>query len=298
MIEQNLLKKPAFSLAQKLSDYKQLGKLRLSLVVVLSAAMVFLIAAPLPLAWPAFVWLVCGGLLITLGANSINEILEIRYDLYMARTASRPLPGQRMRVAEAWGFALLTTALGTGLLWVALGMLPALLGLASVLLYAFVYTPAKRMGPVAVFVGAIPGALPALIGWVAATGGLGAGGWVLFAIQVVWQLPHFWSIAWLAHEDYSRAGFRLMLYGAPGRKAAMNVLLLTALLVPMSLLPLVYGMAGLGATVLISGFSALYTLQALNLLLRQSRAAALGLMFGSFFYLPLVHLVLLVDKFI
>lgn len=285
------------SIAQKLSDYRQLGKMRLSLVVVLSAGMTFLIGSDVPPHWSHFLWLMAGGLLITLGANSVNEVLEIPYDALMKRTVDRPLPARRMAAAEALIFAAITTIVGTAMLWVSLGMLCALLGLGSMLVYAFVYTPAKRHGHIAVYIGAIPGALPALIGWAGATNSLSAAGWTLFAIQFFWQLPHFWSIAWLAHEDYTRAGFRLMPFGSPGKKAAIYVLILTLVLMPLSLLPQYYGIAGLSATYWLLALSALYTLQVVWLLAKGTRGAALGLMFGSFIYLPAVHWVLYIDKF-
>jgi protoheme IX farnesyltransferase len=284
--------------AQKLVDYRQLGKLRLSLVVVQSAAIAFLLGSDVPPHWAHFVWLVCGGLLITLSANALNETLEVVYDAEMRRTAGRPLPASRMSRLEAVVFAIVTGIGGMLLLWQTVGLYSALLGLASLLLYAFVYTPAKRVGTIAVWVGAVPGALPALIGWVAATGSFSTMGWLLFALQFFWQLPHFWSIAWLAHEDYSRAGFRLLPAPAPGKRVAVFTFLSTLPLLPISLLPQYFGLAGTATTVWLLVFALGYLLQTVYLWKQCTRKAALWLMFGSFLYLPAVQVVLLLAKYL
>ncbi|MBX3102014.1 MAG: heme o synthase [Bacteroidetes bacterium] len=284
--------------AQKMADYRQLGKLRLSLVVVQSAAIAFLLGSDVPPHWAHFAWLVLGGLLITLSANALNETLEVAYDAEMRRTAGRPLPGSRMTRLEAIAFASLTGLGGVLMLWQSVGLYSALLGLGSLLLYAFVYTPAKRMGAIAVWVGAVPGALPALIGWVAATGSFSAMGWLLFALQFFWQLPHFWSIAWLAHEDYTRAGFRLLPAKAPGKWVALQVILWTLPLIPLSLLPHLMGLANTTTTVWLFLFAVAYLAQTVQLWVQCTRRAALLLMFGSFLYLPAVQVVFLLEKYL
>ena len=283
--------------AQKLKDYIQLGKLRLSLTVVFSAGMSFLIASPSPVNWAVFVALLVGGLLITLSANAINQMLEVEFDALMKRTAGRPLPGGRMQPSEAMLYAIFTGLIGVLTLALGVNFWSSVLGLMSLLMYGFLYTPMKRETPLAVFVGAIPGALPVVIGWAGATNGLSAGAWVLFGLQFFWQLPHFWAIAWVAHEDYTRAGYRLMPSGGErNRRSAIEICLYTLILIPMSFLPQYVGIAGTGATVTLLTIGTLYAIQTWVLWKKLNRKSALGLMFGSFLYLPVALIALLADK--
>jgi protoheme IX farnesyltransferase len=279
----------------KLHDYAQLGKLRLSITVVFSAGMAFLISAPSPVNWGYFFVLVLCGLSVTLSASAFNEVLEVKYDGLMTRTAKRPLPAGRMSVTEALFFACLTGVVGVAGLYAYFNPLTAFMGAASVLLYAFVYTPLKRVGRIAVFVGAIPGALPAIIGYVAANGGdfdLTAG--LLFAIQFFWQLPHFWAIAWIAAADYERAGFRLGPFGGKlDRWAASQILLANLILLLVSVLPGIFNLISGSATLGIGLCGILFLLPAVKLYSRLDRASALQLMFASFLYLPAVFIIFL-----
>lgn len=282
---------------RKIADYAQLAKLRLSLSVVFSAGMAYLIASPPPTDWLTLVFILVGGLLVTASANAINEIWEVTHDAKMRRTASRPLPAGRMRRAEAVAFAALAGLGGVALLYFGANPLTGALGALSVVLYGFVYTPMKRVSPLAVVVGAVPGAMPVVIGWAAAGHGLSQGAWVLFLIQFFWQLPHFYAIAWVAYDDYARAGFNLMPSGGQrNRWSAIQIVAYTSCLIPISFLPWYFGVSGpVGLSVML-GASALFLAQTMWLYFKQSRKAALYIMFGSFLYLPLVLIALLLDK--
>jgi len=164
-------------------------------------------------------------------------------------------------------------------------------------LYSFVYTPLKRVGPIAVFVGAIPGALPPLLGWVAATGEISHMALVIFGIQFIWQFPHFWAIAWVADEDYKRAGFRLLPFG--GKKdlnTAIQIMTYTLFLLPLGLMPAYFGLTGINSAIVVTICGVLFLAQTLQLMRDCSRQAALKIMFGSFIYLPVLQIALLLDK--
>ncbi len=281
----------------KVQDYAQLVKLRLTTVVVMSAAMGYLLAPSAGLIWGDFLLLLLGGFLITGASNSLNQILEKETDKLMKRTASRPLAAGRMSVTEAIIASGIMAVSGIMILWLTFNALAALLGCLSLLLYAFIYTPMKRISPLAVFVGAIPGALPPMIGWVAMTGQIGLEAIVIFSIQFIWQFPHFWAIAWVADEDYKRAGFRLL----PSRKGrdrstAWQILVYCMVLIPISLLPAKFGMSGLSSAVFIGLVGLGFLIQAAILYKKMDQRSASQLMFGSFLYLPLVLIALVIDK--
>lgn len=281
----------------RVGDYVQLGKLRLSLVVVFSAGMAYLIGSPEPTNWLAFLALNLGGLLVTLSANAWNELIEIRTDALMARTAQRPLPTRRMARRDAVLFGMVAGLLGLLVLSLGANPLCGALALASLLLYAGVYTPLKRVGSIAVLVGAVPGALPVVIGWAAARGSLDVEALTLFAIQFVWQLPHFFAIAWLAHDEYRKAGFSMLPWGGErGEFNALTVVFCTLPLIPLAWLPQTVGMAGTGATYALVACGTLFTAQAIGLWAFQTRRSALQLMFGSFLYLPAVLVALLMGR--
>src|SRR5260221_625236 len=151
-----------------------------------------------------------GGMLVTASSNGFNQVIERDTDKLMNRTSGRPLPGGRMNVSEGIISSLLMGTAGVLLLWIYINPLTGFLSLISLLLYTLLYTPLKKITPLAVFVGAIPGAMPPLIGWVAATGNIGPAALALYALQFIWQFPHFWSIAWVLDEDYQRAGFKML----------------------------------------------------------------------------------------
>jgi protoheme IX farnesyltransferase len=291
----------SFALASKVKDYFQLIKFTLSFMVVFSTVVSFLIA-PYYLIYTrptllSVLLLFTAGMLITGSANAINQALEKDTDAMMKRTAKRPVASGRMSVTEAYAFAAITGLLGVGMMWYFFNVQAAMVGLFSLFLYGFIYTPLKKVNSVAVLVGAIPGALPCLIGWVAATNDFSAGGWILFGIQFIWQFPHFWAIAWLAHEDYSKAGFKLLPADkGPTRFTAVQSVMYSVVMIPVGVLPYVFG---------ISGFISLWIVLACNiwmvyvsvmLYLNMNAASARKVMFSSYFYLMIVFLSLYADK--
>lgn len=277
-----------------MKDFKNLVKLRLTLLVVFSASISFLIAEESREAihWINWIKLVIGGFLVTSAANGFNEIIEKDLDKLMTRTADRPLPSGRMTNGQALVLSIMMGIFGTYLLG-SLNLTTGLLSVFSILFYAFIYTPLKRKSPIAVFVGAIPGALPPLIGYVAAHGKIDHIALILFAIQFVWQFPHFWAIAWVLDDDYKKAGFRLLPTTKRDKISAGITLLSTIILIPVSLLPTIYGFGGytIAGVSLIAGILFMY--YAFKLYIDLEVKSAQKLMFASFIYLPIVQLVLL-----
>jgi protoheme IX farnesyltransferase len=286
-------------LIQKLKDYQQLMKLNLSMLVVSSSVVGYVIVPELNVEFWPLLLLFLGGLLVTSAANASNEILEVDTDKIMKRTQIRPLPAARMNRTEAIIFSILTLCIGLAILYT-FNLKSALLALFCYVLYVFVYTPLKKISPISVFIGAIPGSLPCLIGWVAATDHMGSiAAWTLFIIQFFWQFPHFWAIAWIGHEDYEKAGMKMLpSQGKVGQFTASQCVLYSAILIPMSALPMVAGLGGWISVVgLILGASwMLY--KSILFLKDTSDANARQVMFSSFVYLPVVLITLVVDKYI
>jgi protoheme IX farnesyltransferase len=291
----------------KWSDFSKLIKLRLTFLVTFSASISFIIAVKAnggntwgslysTVMWLNWAKLVIGGFLVTSAANCFNEIIEVDLDKLMKRTMDRPMPAGRMTTGQGLVLGLGMGIVGTYLLG-SLNLLTGLLSVLSILLYAFVYTPLKRKSAIAVFVGAIPGAFPALIGYVAGQphGRIDEIALILFGIQFIWQFVHFWAIAWVLDDDYKLAGFRLLPTGKRDVTSAVITFIFAIILVPVSLLPTFYGYGGyyLGAVSLI--MSLLFLYQAFNLLRTLEIKAARTLMFGSFYYLPVVQLMFLFD---
>jgi protoheme IX farnesyltransferase len=283
-------------------DLIKLVKLRLTLLVVFSASISFLIGSQIVTAtnvngiinWVNWAKLIIGGFLITGAANGFNEIIEKDLDRLMTRTADRPLPAGRMTNGQALVLSLLMGIGGTYLLG-SLNLLTGFLSVFAIILYAFVYTPLKQKSPISVFVGAIPGALPPLIGYVAANPTIDQIALILFGIQFIWQFPHFWAIAWVLDDDYKLAGFRLLPTGRRDRVSAVITFLFTLVLVPVSLLPTFYHFGGyyVGGVSLVMSIIFLY--QAFVLMRTLEIKSARKLMFGSFLYLPVVQLMFLFD---
>ena len=296
----------SFALASKVKDYFQLIKFTLSFMVVFSTVVSFLIA-PNELLYVrskviSVLLLFVGGMLITGSANAVNQVLEKSTDAVMKRTAKRPVASGRMSVNEATAFAVISGVVGVLILWYWFNYQSALVGLFSLLLYGFIYTPLKKINSIAVLIGAIPGALPCLIGWVAATGNFSIGGWILFGIQFLWQFPHFWAIAWLAHQDYTTAGFKLL----PGDKGptkftALQTIIYSALMIPFGLMPYFTGIINTGTR----GFICMAVLFICNvwmvyvsvlLFKNMDIKSAKKVMFSSYFYLMIVLLALLIGR--
>jgi protoheme IX farnesyltransferase len=281
----------------KLKAYYDLLKVRLSFLVAFSSGFGYLLGSNGAIDWISFIGFCMGGFLVSGGAITINQILEVDYDRVMKRTMNRPLPTGRVQKTETTLYAAILLLAGFLLLFAFTNILTLLTSVLSVILYSFVYTPLKRVGPVAVFVGAIPGALPPLLGWVAATGQIGFEAIIIFAIQFIWQFPHFWAIAWLADDDYKKAGFKLLpANGKKDRQTAMNIMAYTTILLPLGLLPYMFGISGLSSGIIATICGLLFLLQTLSLIKHNLRQAALRIMYSSFLYLPIVQIAFLIDK--
>lgn len=277
-----------------MTDIGALVKFRLSATVVLSSVLAYLVAlGGAAFAWWPIVVLTLGGFLTTAAANVLNELLEKDYDRQMARTAKRPLAEGRLSSSDALLIAGFASIGGISLLAL-FNPWTAFLGMVSLISYAFVYTPLKRVGPIAVLVGAIPGALPALIGCAAAEGQITSLGITLFAIQFFWQLPHFYAIGFLGFADYRKAGFKLvpeLNTEADTKTLSRDSIIATVFLLPLSVVPFLLGATSWWATVIVVLLGLAFLRFALVFRAQPSRKSALGMMFFSFAYLPLAFTV-------
>ncbi|HNU55528.1 MAG TPA: heme o synthase [Flavobacteriales bacterium] len=281
----------------KLRSVAVLFKLRLASLVVFSAALGYLFGIPAgSFSWSGIIGLCVAGTLLTGASNALNQVLEVREDGLMKRTASRPLVKGALSVPEAVVAAFLAAALATLMLWMQFGPLTGILGFLSLFMYVALYTPLKKLSSWAVFVGAFPGAFPPMLGYVAATGHFDLGAGLLFAMQFIWQFPHFWAIAWVLDEDYARAGFRLLPGGrSPDRSAAATILLYTLFVIPVGMLPWVFGFVGPFALVAAILAGLVMVVPAVRLFLSQDTRDARRLMFASFIYLPVVQVAYVLD---
>ena len=288
---------------QRLRSYCELLKPRLSFLVAFSSVFGYVLGSTGALNWTSLLMLGLGGFLISGASVTINQILEKDLDLLMTRTKGRPLPANKIKTFEANWVALMSAVIGVIILLKFTNSLTVMLSLLSLVLYSFVYTPLKRVGPIAVFVGAIPGALPPLLGWIAATGTISYEALVLFGIQFIWQFPHFWAIAWVSHDDYQKAGFRLL--PSAGKKdfqTAIQIMIYTLFLLPMGLLPAKFGITGINSALVVTICGVLFLAQTFILMRdcliedEKARNSALKIMFGSFIYLPVVQIAFIIDK--
>jgi len=287
----------SFAFASKVKDYFQLIKFTLSFTVVFSCVVCYLLAPNVKFELFSVLCLFIAGMLITGSANAINQTIERDTDALMKRTAGRPVAAKRMQVNEAWAFAIITGIAGVGLMWYWFNYQSAMLGLFSLLLYAFIYTPLKKINSISVLVGAFPGALPCLIGWVAGTGKFGIGGWILFGIQFLWQFPHFWAIAWVAHKDYQKAGFKLLPgTEGPTKFTALQSVIYSMLMIPVGTLPFYANISGAISLWILLFCNLVMVYLSVILFLKMNITAARRVMFGSYFYLIIVFLSLLFDK--
>ncbi|HZF10428.1 MAG TPA: heme o synthase [Thermoanaerobaculia bacterium] len=290
---------PRVSAASRLADWSEMTKPGITLMVVLTAGLGFLLAET---ARPGFRFLLLlntllGTALVSAGGSVLNHVMERETDALMRRTASRPLPTGRIDPDAALLFGVV---LGVGgLAWLAVGtnLLTALLGAVALAGYVFVYTPLKRVSSLSTVIGAIPGALPPVMGWAAVSGNVGLAAWVLFGILFFWQMPHFLAIAWLCKEDYASAGFPMLPVLDPeGKRTSRQMILYGAALVPVSLMPSALGLMGgiyfVGALVL--GLA--YLGAGLAFARSRSMVGARWLMLASLLYLPGVLLAMLVDR--
>ncbi len=287
------------NIKQKLKDYKALIKFTLSITVVFSSVIAYLLAPEAVFSFKNVALLSLGGLLVTGAANAINQIMEKDTDALMKRTAGRPLANGNMSENEAWMFTFIAAIGGTLILAICFNWYAAGISLFSLFLYAFVYTPLKKVNSIAVLVGALPGALPCLIGWVAGTGSFSTGGWVLFAIQFLWQFPHFWAIAWVAHKDYTTAGFKLLpSKEGPTKFTALQAVVYAVIMIPVGFLPYLIQpkMSGMVSAIIILLANLYMVAMCVRLLQKMDVPSARRVMFSSYIYLPVILLALLFDK--
>jgi heme o synthase len=285
--------------AAKSKAYFELLKFRLSFLVSFSCAFGYVLASPSFSEINLFVLAMVffGGFLVSGASVTINQIIEKDLDKVMTRTMNRPLPTERLSIQEAMVFASICFIAGIAILMQYTNGLTTILSIVSMILYSFVYTPLKRVGPIAVFVGAIPGALPPLLGWTAATGRISHEALIIFGIQFIWQFPHFWAIAWVADDDYKRAGFKLLPSG--GQKdlnTAIQIMIYTMFLIPLGLLPATFGITGTASAIVATVCGVLFFAQTFSLMKSGDRKSALKIMFGSFLYLPIVQIAYLLNK--
>lgn len=284
-------------MSSSFDDYLILTKVRITALVLVTTAAGFLLASGERLDLALLGWTLLGTGLAASGAAALNQVLERDADAKMQRTAARPIPSGRMSAAHGLWVGVGLAFAGAGLLAALVNGLTALLALTTVILYVGVYTPLKRMTPLNTIVGAVPGAIPPVMGWTAVTGELGLPAWVLFAILFLWQLPHFLAIAWIFREDYRRGGFPMLPVVDPdGRATGRQVALYCAALIPVSLVPTFLGLTGaiyfFGALALGLGFLGFGLMMALRRRGKEARRVLLA----SVTYLPLLLALLVVDR--
>lgn len=288
------------SLKTLIADFKELTKIRLSISVVFSSIAGYLLAAT-TVDYATIGLLAIGGFLMVGASNAFNQVIEKDEDALMKRTMNRPLPTGRMSVATALTIAFTFTVFGLAILY-SINAKCALFGAISIFLYTCAYTPLKAVTPLTVFVGAIPGAIPFMLGWVAATGNFGIEAGFLFMIQFFWQFPHFWAIGWLQHEEYQKAGFSMLPMNRKDRAAVKQIIFYTVVMILVSISP-VLKMTGrfyiyplTAVVVFIMGLGMLY--YGIQLYRTQKNTDARKLMLSSVLYITLVQIVYVVDKFL
>jgi protoheme IX farnesyltransferase len=287
-------------------------KFTLSFTVVFTCVICYQIAPNIiGFDWWNILILTFAGLCITGSANAINQAVEKDTDAQMKRTANRPVASGRMSQQTAYAFAIIAGIIGVGLMAYQFNTLSAVLSALSLFLYAFIYTPLKKINSIAVLVGAFPGAIPCLIGWVAATNEISpiatfivdgktysnAGGYALFLIQFLWQFPHFWAIAWVSHTDYSKVGFKLLPADkGPTKFTALQAVMYAVLMVPIGFLPNYFKITGEWSMWVVLVANIFMVVQCVRLYQNMGVPAARRVMFSSYIYLPIVYLALMANK--
>ena len=285
------------SVATRFHAYFKLTKFRLTSTVAFSSGMGYILAERGQVDWLNLAVFLVGGFCITVSANIINQIIERDSDKLMKRTAGRPMPEGIISLQQAIITSVLFLIAGTILLAVYSTLNALILSLISLVIYSFIYTPLKTVSPVAAFIGAFPGAFPPMIGWLAVTGEYGWEPGVLFAIQFLWQFPHFWAIAWVLDEEYKKAGIKLLpTKDGRSKHTATIIMTYTLCLLPLGFLPYMFGMSGITSAYIALGCGILFFLQTMYLWKECTVKAALLLMFGSFLYLPVVQIAFVLDK--
>lgn len=287
-------------------------KFTLSFTVVFTCVICYQIAPNIVVFdWWNILILTFAGLCITGSANAINQAVEKDTDAQMKRTANRPVASGRMSQQTAYAFAIIAGIVGVGLMAYQFNTLSAVLSALSLFLYAFIYTPLKKVNSIAVLVGAFPGAIPCLIGWIAATNEISplasfivdgktysnAGGYALFLIQFLWQFPHFWAIAWVSHTDYSKVGFKLLPADkGPTKFTALQAVMYAVLMVPIGFLPNYFKITGEWSMWVVLVANIFMVVQCVRLYQNMGVPAARRVMFSSYIYLPIVYLALMANK--
>ena len=291
--------KTIFAIQKLMENIKiifELTKFRLSALVSFSAVFGFLLASNEADLFKIFI-LFISGYLVSASSVINNQILEKKFDKLMDRTKNRPLPMGKISSKKSILISIIFMLVGLTLMGYFLNIYAAVISFLSLLLYSFIYTPLKKVGPIAVFVGAIPGALPPLIGWVANTNSISLEAVIIFSIQFIWQFPHFWAIAWLYDDDYKKVGFKLLpSNGKKNLNTAINIMTYTLFLIPLGLLPTIFGITGIISGTIAVVCAILFLIQTIKLIKDYSRNSALRVMFGSFIYLPIVQISYIVDK--
>lgn len=288
------------SIKSFITDFKQLTKVGLSLSVVFSSVAGYLLGADVVNIW-IVVQLAIGGYLMVGASNAFNQVIEKDTDALMKRTMDRPLPTGRMSVSSALAIAITFTILGIAILY-SINEKSALFGAISIFLYTSAYTPLKAVSPLSVFVGAFPGAIPFMLGWVAATNQFGIEAGFLFLIQFFWQFPHFWAIGWLQFEEYKKAGFNMLPMGKKDKSAIKQIIFYTVIMILVSIAPVLKATGAFYiyplTAVLIALLGGVMLYYGLRLYKSESNIDARKLMLSSVLYITLVQIIYVVDKFL
>jgi len=282
------------------SDFKEITKMRLAVSVVFSSVAGYFLGADV-VDFVTVLLLAVGGYLMVGASNAFNQVIEKDLDALMNRTKNRPIPSGRMSVAKALSIAFLFTIVGVGVLYI-INPITALFGAISIILYVALYTPLKTKTPLSVFVGAFPGAIPFMLGWVAATNDFSIEPGTLFMIQFFWQFPHFWALGWWLYDDYERGGFFMLPTGKRDRGTAIQIILYTIWTIIISLVPVTGQTGSLYLTpvsaILIFLLGLLMLKYAIQLYKKRDEKTAKQLMFASVTYITLLQIIYVLDKFI
>ncbi|MBP9664371.1 MAG: heme o synthase [Pyrinomonadaceae bacterium] len=296
-ITANLDEQKAATIRARISAYVELTKPRIAFLLVLTSAAGFYLGSLGAFDWVLFTNAMIAIALLAFGVATLNQYWERDLDRLMRRTAERPLPTKAITPAEALVFGVLQCVLAELYLLVAVNVLTALLGLAVIVGYVLVYTPLKTRTSISTAVGAIPGALPPLMGWTAATGEISMMAWALFAMQYFWQFPHFLAIAWLYRDEYAKAGILMLPVVEPaGRITARQIILYTIMLVPVSLAPFFFGLSGMVFLIGASVIGLAFLVVSIRAAIARTNAQARFLLLASVIYLPLLFILMVADK--
>jgi heme o synthase len=279
------------------SEYAKLTKPRITGLVLVTTAVGFYLASSTPLDFVLLFHTLLGTALVASGASALNMVLEWDSDSRMRRTEARPIPAGKLSLLQGFSFGMAITIIGVLYLWILVNLLTSVLSLVTINLYLFAYTPLKKKTYLCTAVGAVPGAIPPMMGWTAARGALDPGAWWLFAILFLWQLPHFLSIAWLYREDYARGGFPMLpVVDTDGSRTSRHVIFETAMLLFITLIPAVLG--GFGMLYVIGALvtGCIFLFMGVRLAIDKTSAAARRLLLTSVLYLPLLLALMVVDK--